>query len=176
MTHDVIAAKQTILIHAGHLDVEGRSSIVASLRPFQGVKEEDFCEFFAALIALHEAISGPECVERDLVYALWDFCARLRILAIGASSSLRTNRIIDESLVARLTAWHDSVDSFCRRSFHQLTMLECMSNHLDYIASDICPSPLSYRSLLPLLIHLRGTADVEMSPIVDRALRAIETG
>ena len=109
MIDDIQAAKETILRHAGHIDSDKGGSIIGSLRPFVGIYESDFREFMLSLICLKESLSAEQ-LDRELIYALWDFCLRLR----RYSSTICQNKIITPEMYTTLTDWENCVDSFCR--------------------------------------------------------------
>jgi hypothetical protein len=162
-------AKLTVLLHAGHIETKGCRSLLGELRPFSGIHESDFRDLYDSLIVLHASLTSDE-LDRELVYACWDLCTRIRFLA----PTLIANQLIDTRQEKRLTAWGHCVDSYCRRCFHQLPLVDCMSNFLEYVASDLCPSPHLYRSLLPTLNEGRADADFELRPLLDDAIRAID--
>lgn len=162
------AAKQTVRVHAGHVIEEDRRSIVALLRPYEGVSETDFHELVHALIVLHPTL-GQTHLDRDIVYACWDWCVRLRIL----TPTLARNGLVDEHQRRRLEWWEQSVESFCRRGLNQCVLEECLMGILEYIASEHCEAPSVYRDLRPLLLELKQECtDWEALEFLDGALAA----
>jgi hypothetical protein len=162
-------AKQTIRLHAGHVAIEGRRSLVGELRPYSGILESDFRDLFTSLVSLHGSLGSDE-LDRELIYACWDLCTRVRFL----TPTLAANQLVDEQQQQRLSAWVNCVDSYCRRCFHQLGLVECMSNFFEYLGSDLCSSPETYRNLLPILNDLRSDADFEMLSLLDAAISAVD--
>jgi hypothetical protein len=167
-------AKETILQHAGHIVLDERPSLIRSLRPYSGLREDDFKEVFIALVSVHEELSSRECLDRELVYACWDLCCRINILALRDKSLLRMNKLIEDRDLARLDDWHHSIEAFCRRSLHKLDLGTCMINFIEYIGSTTCPDPSFYREFLSLFHSLAPRADFELAPIIQRTLAAIE--
>lgn len=168
-------AKAMLQQHAGHIDLPDRNSLVDSLRPFSGLCESDFCDIMKSLVHVHKELSEQETIDRELVYACWDLCTRIRFLALSESSSLRTNQLISQFDLNRLGEWHNSIDSFCRRSLHKLDLGTCLSNFIEYVGSDKCPEPMAYRDFVPLLASLKLDADFESAPLIVRALQVLNS-
>jgi hypothetical protein len=166
--YDYESSKRNILIHAGHVIDDDVSSLIGCLRPYTGVSEADFKTFIMSLICVKSSLES-ENVNRELVYACWDFCYRIRVLA----SSIFDNGIIPKEEYDKLIKWGECVESFCRRSFQKTELDACLSSFLEYLASDSCKSPYDYQELSSLFESMKPEADFEMKPLIEEALVAI---
>jgi hypothetical protein len=166
-------AKAMLQQHAGHIELPDRDSLVESLRPYRGLSERNFCEIMIGLINVHKELSEQDMVDRELIYACWDLCTRIRFLALSETSPLRTNRLISQTDLDRLGEWYNSIDSFCRRSLHKLDLGTCLSNFIEYIGSEKCPDPTAFQMCVPLFVSLKPDADFELAPLLDRALQVL---
>jgi hypothetical protein len=81
------------------------------LRPYHGLKEENFHEVMEAIISLAQPLGSDPLLERDLINALWGLCHYARQWGVHPDGMLRRNNLISASDVARLENWIDTITS-----------------------------------------------------------------
>jgi hypothetical protein len=77
---------------------------LGSLRPFTGLREENFHEVMAALRTLAPTLQ-EDAVARDVVAGLVGVCHLGRAWGVHPEGMLRLNGLIPDEDVARLEAW-----------------------------------------------------------------------
>jgi len=108
---DYEAAVNVILMHGvGRDDVplEGAllpGGFLGCLRPFSGLREENFLQVIEAVIALRAHLAGRQLWERRLVEGLWELTKRARQWALDPRSMLQRNCLLSTSDTALLQIW-----------------------------------------------------------------------
>ena len=101
-------AREALLFHSGaHGDVDSprwKYGFLGSLRPFSGLREQNFHEVMGALRVLAPALEG-ELIARDVTAALMGICHFGRAWGIHPSGMLRRNGLISDEDVERLESW-----------------------------------------------------------------------
>jgi hypothetical protein len=109
-------AKHLLLLHgSGTLNVEGNPLVkedgfLGVLRPYAGLKEENFHEVMEALFAIAESTSASATVDRELFSSVWWMCYLARLWGVEPTGMLRRNKLITENDVTRLARWIDVVE------------------------------------------------------------------
>jgi hypothetical protein len=172
MLRDFATSKKSILNHAGYLAIEGMPSLVGSLRPFQGLCEHDFLDLMTSLIGVQERISRPTRIERDIVCACWHIRSQMTVLALDELSPLRRHKLISQRDFERIHYWHRAIDTYCGQCFHGSSLQYCVSAFADYVGSEFCPFPATYRSLIPFFRDQMTGADDDIRCIFEQAIEA----
>ncbi|RZQ63910.1 hypothetical protein [Amycolatopsis suaedae] len=112
-------ARETLLFHScAHPDVDDprwQRGFLGSLRPFTGLREENFHEVMSALRTLAEPL-GADLVPREVVSAVVSICHFGRAWGVAPDGMLRGNDLISDADAARLEEWIWSIS-------HALTMI-----------------------------------------------------
>ena len=87
------------------------SGFIGSLRPWQGLREENFRQVLEALDALSEELLNAPMLDRDIVSALWGICYLARSWGVERGGSLRRHKIINDDEVRTLAAWIDTIET-----------------------------------------------------------------
>ncbi|MEW4452150.1 hypothetical protein AB1L30_05635 [Bremerella sp. JC817] len=169
MFYSFADAKRIVQAHAGHGVAEGGRSIIDQVRPYSGVEESDFHELMLALISVHDAL-GAERIDRELALACWDFSRRMGWIV----KTLQANKVVTPQKAETLTTWGNCVESFCIGSLYPWGLGACLMNFIEYVGSDLCEQPVTYRDLLPLFDELLVEANFELEPLLHTAIAAIQ--
>ncbi|WP_210408296.1 hypothetical protein [Allokutzneria sp. NRRL B-24872] len=101
-------AREALLFHScAHPDVDDprwQLGFLGSLRPFTGLREENFHEVMSALRSLAESLDA-DLVPREVVSAVVGICHFARAWGIAPGGMLRRNGLISDADAARLETW-----------------------------------------------------------------------
>jgi hypothetical protein len=109
MTYD--DAVNIILKHGiGRDDVPPNDALLSDgflgcLRPYSGLREENFLRVIKAIIALEPHLKGTTQWERQLVASLWGLVTRARLWGLDTDSMLQRNRLLSEDESRQLLRW-----------------------------------------------------------------------
>ncbi len=84
---------------------------LGSLRPWQGLHEENFGQVLEAIEALSEELMTAPRLDRDVMSALWGICYLGRSWGIEPGGMLRRNQLISDEDVATLAEWIDVIET-----------------------------------------------------------------
>lgn len=131
-------AKRAILIHSGWLLDDAKAGLLDSLRPYRGIREEDFAEIVEAILVVHRETDGVERIEKEVVGALWDLCRRIRWLALEPGSGVRANRLASAEEIERLAAWVHAIESMTIQVLSNHETEACAAGFLEYVGGPLC--------------------------------------
>lgn len=110
---DRTQAKELLQLHSfAHSNIEHpkmATGFLGSLRPYTGLKEENFHEVMQAIITLAPEIQKEKEIDRDIIKALWAICELARAWGIHPKGMLRSNNLIALKDVSRLEQWIDTI-------------------------------------------------------------------
>jgi hypothetical protein len=102
-------ARTLLLQHAGHsASGDGQSGFLGMLRPYHGLRAENFHEVMQCLRVLAPVLRGPS-IDRQLVMAVWSLCHLARAWGLDEDGMLRRNRIITDEDAHTLEGWVDVI-------------------------------------------------------------------
>src|SRR5205085_3718735 len=78
---------------------------LGSLRPFQGLNEDNFHEVMEALRTLAPELIAGNVVEREIMSALWDICWQASLIGLHSTGALQRNHIISSEEIDKLEDW-----------------------------------------------------------------------
>ena len=108
------AARELLLFHSGTHpcvdDVRWEQGFLGMLRPYRGLREENFHSVMACLRALADDLQG-DTIDRAVVSALWGICHLARAWGISPEGMLRSNDLISGDDVSRLQDWVEQISS-----------------------------------------------------------------
>jgi hypothetical protein len=108
---DYEEAVNLILMHgAGRDDVPLADALIENgflgcLRPYSGLREENFLQIMQAIIALKPHLSGAKAWELRLVYGLWELTTTARRWGLDPNGMLQSNHLLSEEDTRRLLLW-----------------------------------------------------------------------
>ena len=113
---DYAEAKRQLLMHGAGLFDAGEAvafdeGFLGSLRPYRGLREENFHIVMEALLVVGEVIHRAPAIDRDLVVSLWWMCSLARRWGVEPGGMLRRNNLIPPADVRRLERWVDVIES-----------------------------------------------------------------
>ncbi|MBC6447765.1 hypothetical protein [Actinokineospora xionganensis] len=101
-------AREALLFHSAlHPDIDDprwENGFLGSLRPFKGLREENFHEVMAALRVLAEPLQADQ-VPREVVSSLVNICHLGRAWGLEPGGMLRRNGLIGDADIERLDDW-----------------------------------------------------------------------
>ncbi|MEV6280635.1 hypothetical protein [Nocardia sp. NPDC051832] len=110
MTPD--SARELLLFHSGaHNEVDDprwQQGFLGMLRPYHGLREENFHSVMACVRVLAPALER-DSVDREMIQALWAICHFGRAWGVWPDSMLRRNNLITEEDAARLSDWIETI-------------------------------------------------------------------
>ena len=105
-------AISNLLEHSGRKDGEKmRSGFLGSLRPFQGVHENNFIDVMNSLVVVAPELVKQNRAAIELMVAIWDMCHRTRVYASYENSILIRNRLISDQDCQRLHLYLRTIES-----------------------------------------------------------------
>jgi hypothetical protein len=110
---DAARAKELLLLHStGHPDIRHATwagGFLGSLRPYSGLRERNFHEVMAAVVALAPELRR-ERVDREVVAPLWALCFYARLWGVDPDGMLSHNNLISPEDTARLGGWVRAIE------------------------------------------------------------------
>lgn len=108
-------AKHLLLLHS--MQGPGDNPIVDSgflgrLRPYTGLREENYTEVCQAIIAVAPLFRENQ-VDREILNALWAICYYARAWGLEPNGMLRRNNLISDSNVSKLEKWVKAINKAC---------------------------------------------------------------
>ena len=102
-------AQDLLLAHAGaHPDPDHpllANGFLGMLRPYHGLVERNFHEVMHALQVVAPSLQTDPTLNRNLMAALWGLCHFSRAWALEPEGMVRSNNLITEADVERLSNW-----------------------------------------------------------------------
>lgn len=114
-----IEARKLLQMHSGrHEDTshpKWELGFLGSLRPYSGLRVENFHEVMACLKILAEELGNGATCDKDLVAAVWTICHLGRSWGVEAGGMLRGNGLISTDEIERLDSWINQISyaMFC---------------------------------------------------------------
>jgi hypothetical protein len=99
-----------------HVSPDLPSGFLGSLRPYTGLRDENFEEVIAAIKILAPKLQG-ETIDRELVSLLWSLCYFARLWGLESDGMLQRNGLISESDTVKLRGWVNKIDLGLRNIF-----------------------------------------------------------
>jgi hypothetical protein len=113
---DYDTAVNVILMHrVGRDDVPLEDALLPDgflgcLRPYSGLREENFRDVMEAIVALGPHLTGKVVWERRLVEGLWGLTTTARLWGLDPDSMLQRNRLLSADDTSRLLRWVQSIE------------------------------------------------------------------
>jgi hypothetical protein len=82
-----------------------RDGFLASLRPYTGLREENFLQVLGAIIALAPHLAGRHMLERRLVTGLWELVQRAQAWGLDPHGMIQRNKLMSAADTKRLWLW-----------------------------------------------------------------------
>jgi len=137
---DYSQAKHVILTHAtgirnadDWIEFE-ETGYIGCLRPYTGIRHENFHDIVNALLVVGEQIHGNPEVERDLVHAIWSLTYTARIYGIDPNGMLKRNNLITEPDAALIEEWNDIIESITLGLLQGLPPYLVIERYASYIS------------------------------------------
>ena len=109
-------AQHRLLLHGpGTTDATGQPLVLehgflGCLRPYTGLREENFHQLMEALLTAGDQLHQSTQVDRELAYAVWAICHSARGWGLAPGGMLQRNQLITAADTARLERWVDTVE------------------------------------------------------------------
>jgi hypothetical protein len=105
-------ARRILLLHSigdpTGVDPKWETGFIGMLRPYHGLREENFHEVMACLRALRSVIAR-ESLDRGLVDAVWTLCHLSRAWGLDPDGMLQRNKLMAPEDVRKLQSWIDTI-------------------------------------------------------------------
>lgn len=87
-----------------------KDGFLGCLRPFSGLREENFLHVMEAIISLKPHVAGAEVWDLRLVYALWELTTTARLWGLDPGGMLQRNRLLSAEDTRRLLLWVQCIE------------------------------------------------------------------
>jgi hypothetical protein len=87
----------------------GEPGFLASLRPYSGLREENFLELLEVIRVLSPHLRGDTPLDKEIIGDLWTICTCARVWGLHPDGMLRRNGLVTPDDVARLEEWVDRI-------------------------------------------------------------------
>lgn len=121
---DYDEAVNLILMHGiGRDDVPLDEALIpngflGSLRPYTGLREENFLQVMEAIIGLAPHLAGKDFFERRLVSGLFELVHRTRAWGLDPHGMIQRNKLMSPAETKRLWLWVTCLEMAIYRLFH----------------------------------------------------------
>ena len=105
-------------------------SFLGCLRPFSGLREENFLRVMEAIIALRPHLGAGQAWEQRLVEGLWGLTTRARLWGLDPDGMLQRNRLLSAAETATLLRWVRNIEWAVTRLFRQGDPQEILNDYL----------------------------------------------
>ncbi len=152
---DFAEAKYYLLLNgSGTSDAEGNPLVqddgfLGTLRPYQGLKEDNFHSMMEALFAVGRNFSESLQVDREVVCSIWWICYLARQWGVDTQGMLRRNHLINEQDVARLAKWIDVIEYTTLSFLNGNGTREAINTYAQYICEH--GAGVNAKSFVPVL-------------------------
>lgn len=157
---DYDTAKKILDAHAG---TETETGFLSSLRPYSGLREQNFHEVVEAILVVlaHHPSEGP--LDRDVVDCLWELSNTARRWGLEPGGMLRRNNLIAPEDLGRLQEWVETVEWLTRSFISGMEPYLAASHYAGYVVKHGADgaSPLLVGLLAEELDHGDGQYDIE---------------
>lgn len=114
-------AKEILLFQSGaHDEIDDprwESGFLRNLRPFTGLREENFHQIMEAIRALAPTLSNSKTCDTGVVSALWSICHLGRAWGLDSEGMLQRNGILNHEDTKRLQHWINNISYTCHCLF-----------------------------------------------------------
>lgn len=138
---DLVKATQILLRHCGEPedkdplgDAAHSHSLLASLRPYSGLREELFHECLQASYIVCDEIVKSRFADPRLISNIWNMCSLSRQWGLHSDGMLRRNKLISSEDLDRLTHWINCLESLFIRSLYGKPVYYQAETYCSYIA------------------------------------------
>lgn len=110
-------ALNTILMHGvGRRDVPLSDALhehgfVGCLRPWSGLRDQNYRELMLAILSLHESLAGSDCWPTELVAGIMGITRMAHSWALDSNGMLQRNHLITEPEIVKLRHWVHRIES-----------------------------------------------------------------
>lgn len=157
MQHE--AAKTELLRHAGIAEDFYHSGFLGCLRPYSGLKDENFHAVVEALLSVGALFASTETIERSIVQAMWNLTVRARVTGISDDSLLVRNKLITPEDRKKLSRWVCSLEQTMERLLYGKRPADSMHSYCEYVSEHGWGQNLDF--FLPLLSEFIAKDDAE---------------
>ena len=150
-------AKTELLRHAGIAEDFYEDGFLTCLRPYSGLKVENFHSVVEAVLSVGTVFASAEKIERSIVYAAWTLTSMARSHGLNDDSMLVRNKLISPEDHNQLSRWVDILEWMMLRLLHGQRASDSMSGYCEYVAEFGWGQNLSF--FLPLLSEAIASDD-----------------
>src|SRR3954469_770712 len=73
-----VEARQTLLRHSEGAPADTPTTLLETLRPYRGIRDEHYLEILHALATLAPELRTAGAVDREVVHSVWELCRTAR--------------------------------------------------------------------------------------------------
>ncbi|MEZ6136320.1 MAG: hypothetical protein R3C53_15605 [Pirellulaceae bacterium] len=142
-------ARIELLRHAGIAEDYHEDGFLACLRPYTGIKQNNFHNVIESVLSVGDRFSSTDSVERPVVYAIWLLTTTARNWGTEDDGMLVRDKLISTDDRMRLRQWIAIIESMMRNLLHGLKPYDSIHGYCEYVVEHGWGTNFSF--FIPLL-------------------------
>ena len=126
-------ARSELLRHAGIAEDYYEDGFLACLRPYSGIKPNNFHIVIESILSVGSAFSATDNIERPVVYAIWNLTTTARNWGTEDEGVLVRNKLISPADRIRLRQWIAIIESMMLSLLHGRKPYESIHGYCEYV-------------------------------------------
>lgn len=151
-------------------------SLVGTLRPFTGCREDSFSEFMRLALYEHGNSAQHSKVDRELVRSLLCTCQALRLLVLSGNGPIKRNKLADADQLSKLEMRHDIIESFTVHALSGHESHVCLQRLIHYLRYSNGADLSLYAFLIPVVRLAADDLSLGIDEDAKFVLRKLEVG
>lgn len=128
-------ARDLLGLHTGMFENWApESGLLGSLRPYRGLRDEDFGEVVEAMLALGDQCLRPARIDPEVVLAVWQTCHYIRWWGTDEDSLLRQNNLLAREDLRKLRQWELTIERIALGFLKGLPISNIAHCYASYVA------------------------------------------
>jgi hypothetical protein len=127
-------AKEELLRHAGIAEDFYENGFIGCLRPYSGLKAENFHAVVEAVLSVGTVFVSAETIERSIVNAAWTLTSMARSHGLNDDSMLVRNKLISPEHRNQLSRWVDILEWMMLMLLNGQRAADSMHGYCEYVS------------------------------------------
>lgn len=142
-------ARTELLRHAGIAEDYYEDGFLACLRPYSGIKPDNFHTVIESILSVGDTFSSTDSVERPVVHAIWLLTTTARDWGTEDGGMLVCNKLISPDDRMRLRQWIAIIESMMLKLLHGHKQYDSIHGYCEYVVKHGWGP--NFRFFIPLL-------------------------
>lgn len=126
-------ARNELLRHAGIAEDYYEDGFLACLRPYSGIKPNNFHTVIESVLSVGSTFSSADSIERPIVYAIWHLTTTARNQGTEDDGMLVRNKLISPEDRMRLRQWIAILESMMLSLLHGRKPYDSIHGYCEYV-------------------------------------------